>query len=159
VHTLCNLDLFVSRNGIVVIPVVALLDDASILDGLRASPSEVAHIFDHPLEALLDPELARKEALVPLGSVDWPYEAELYVRMFVVLIPRIFVPFSSLLFSSNSKMNYQNFTDAPWLGSTYRIHRFRSTAPLVKGLAADILVGLLISLPLACFVWLTDCPN
>ena len=51
----------------------------SILDGLCASPGEVAHIFDHPLEALLDPELARSEKLVPVGSEDWPYEEELYV--------------------------------------------------------------------------------
>jgi coenzyme A diphosphatase NUDT7 len=69
----------VSQHKIVVTPVVALLDDVSILDNLRAAPREVAHIFDHPLEALLDPELARSEKLVPIGSEDWPYEAELYV--------------------------------------------------------------------------------
>ena len=80
VHTLCTLDPFVSRNDLVVTPVVALLDDVSVLEGLRAAPGEVSHIFDHPLEALLDPKLARSEALVPLGSEDWPYEAELHVR-------------------------------------------------------------------------------
>ena len=79
VHTLCTLEPFVSQYKVVVTPVVALLDDVSILDGLRASPGEVAHIFDHPLEALLDPELARSEKLVPVGSEDWPYEEELYV--------------------------------------------------------------------------------
>jgi peroxisomal coenzyme A diphosphatase NUDT7 len=65
---------------VVVTPVVALLDDLSVLEELRAAPGEVAHIFDHPLEALLDPELARKEALVPLDSEHWPYEEELHVR-------------------------------------------------------------------------------
>ncbi len=58
---------------------VALLDDISILDDLSAAPGEVAHIFDHPLEALLDPGLARSEKLVSVGSEDWPYEVELHV--------------------------------------------------------------------------------
>jgi peroxisomal coenzyme A diphosphatase NUDT7 len=65
---------------VVVTPVVAFLDDLSVLEELRAAPGEVSHVFDHPLEALLDPELARKEALVPLDSEDWPYEEELHVR-------------------------------------------------------------------------------
>jgi peroxisomal coenzyme A diphosphatase NUDT7 len=65
---------------VVVTPVVAFLHDLSVLEELRAAPGEVAHIFDHPLEALLDPELARKEALVPLDSEHWPYEEELHVR-------------------------------------------------------------------------------
>jgi len=112
VHTLCTLDPFISQYKVVVTPVVALLDDVSILDGLRAAPGEVAHIFDHPLEALLDPELARGEKLVSVGSEDWPYEAELY-----------------------------NFTDNAWMGTTVRMHRFRSTASPVKGLTADILLA------------------
>ncbi|KAH9955375.1 NUDIX hydrolase domain-like protein [Lactifluus volemus] len=111
VHTLCTLDPFVSRYMVVVTPVVAFLDDLSVLEELRAAPGEVAHIFDHPLEALLDPELVRKEALVLLDSEHWPYEEELH-----------------------------NFTDALWLGSIYRLHRFRSTASPVKGLTADILM-------------------
>ncbi|KAI9454576.1 NUDIX hydrolase domain-like protein [Lactarius psammicola] len=111
VHMLCTLDPFVSQHKLVVTPVVALLDDVSVLDGLRAAPGEVAHIFDHPLEALLDPELVRDKKLVPIRSEDWPYETGLH-----------------------------NFTDGPWLGTTYRMHRFRSTASPVKGLTADILV-------------------
>jgi hypothetical protein len=67
---------------VLVTPVVALLDDVSVLEELRAAPHEVACIFDHPLEAVLDPELARGEALVPLESDDWPYEVELHVRVF-----------------------------------------------------------------------------
>jgi hypothetical protein len=35
----------------------------------------------------------------------------------------------------------QNFSDVPWLGTMYRMHRFRSTASPVKGLTADILVS------------------
>jgi len=112
VHTLCTLEPFLSQYGVVVTPVVAYLDDVSVLEELRAAPGEVSRIFDHPLEALLDPGLAREEGLVPLGSDDWPYEVE-----------------------------FHNFTDVAWLGSTYRMHRFRSTASPVKGLTADILLA------------------
>ncbi len=71
----------------VVTPVVAYLDDVSVLEELRAAPGEVSRIFDHPLEALLDPGLAREEGLVPLGSDDWPYEAELHVRRLCLVSP------------------------------------------------------------------------
>ena len=87
IHTLCTLEPFVSQHRILVTPVIAFLDDVVILDGLRAAPGEVARIFDHPLEALLDPELAltpereEKATLVPLGSDDWPCEADLRVSL------------------------------------------------------------------------------
>jgi hypothetical protein len=78
---------------VLVTPVIAFLDDVSVLDELRAAPGEVARIFDHSLEALLDPEMmmlslpvaAREdektemETLAPRGSEDWPYERELHV--------------------------------------------------------------------------------
>jgi hypothetical protein len=97
VHTLCTLEPFVSQHRVLVTPVIALLDDISVLEELRAAPGEVARIFDHPLEALLDPELLRdsEEKLVPLGSEDWPYETELHVS----LSPRVFLSLSlSFLF-------------------------------------------------------------
>jgi len=120
VHMLCTLEPLVSQYKVLVTPVVALLDDVSVLEELRAAPGEVARIFDHPLEALLDPQLARGESgnleqqLVPLGSEDWPYPYE---------------------------MELHNFSDVPWLGGMYRMHRFRSTASPVKGLTADILLA------------------
>ena len=85
VHLLCTLEPFVSPNRVLVTPVIAFLDDISVLEELRAAPREVARIFDHPLEALLDPELLRDsgEKLVPLGSEDWPYETELHVSFFI----------------------------------------------------------------------------
>jgi coenzyme A diphosphatase NUDT7 len=94
VHTLCSLEPFVSPKGVLVTPVIAFLDDVGVLDGLQAAPGEVACIFDHPLEAVLEPELLVCEggegqgegeealALVPRGSDDWPYEAELHVSSF-----------------------------------------------------------------------------
>lgn len=80
-------------------PVIAFLDDVSVLEELRAEPGEVARIFDHPLEALLDPELLllrdSEEKLVPLGSEDWPYETELHVSASIphALFPFFFSPF------------------------------------------------------------------
>ncbi|KAI9512963.1 NUDIX hydrolase domain-like protein [Russula earlei] len=112
VHTLCTLEPFVSQRRLLVTPVIALLDDVSVLEELRAAPREVARIFDHPLEALLEPELARREELAALGGEDWPYETELH-----------------------------NTTDVPWLGGMYRMHRFRTTASPVKGFTADILLA------------------
>lgn len=79
IHTLCLLQPFLSQYRLVVTPVVALLTDLSILDNLVPAEGEVARIFDYPLEALLDPNLASKEPLVEKGSEDWPYDAELHV--------------------------------------------------------------------------------
>ena len=90
VHPVCVLRPFLSAYKLLVTPVVAVLDDLSVLSGLQASEGEVEHIFDHPLEALLDPDLSRKEALVPMGSEHWPYEVELHVRIAIysLAIPR-----------------------------------------------------------------------
>jgi coenzyme A diphosphatase NUDT7 len=80
VQVLCHLHPFFSAARLLVTPIVAFLSDTSVLEGLRASETEVAHIFSHPLEAILDPELARAEVSASAGSEDWPYEEELYVR-------------------------------------------------------------------------------
>ena len=61
---------------------VALLTDMSVLAHLKASEAEVDHIFDHPLEAVLNPSLASKEPLVAVGSEDWPYDVEFHVSMY-----------------------------------------------------------------------------
>jgi len=114
IHTICTLEPFISKYKLLVTPVIALLTDLSVLDNLQASEAEVDRIFDHPLEAFLDPTLANKKPLVAIGSEDWPYEA-----------------------------GYHNSSDTPlpWFGdAVYRMHRFRSTASPVKGLTADILI-------------------
>jgi peroxisomal coenzyme A diphosphatase NUDT7 len=54
-----------------VTPLLALLDDVSVMEGLCAALSEVPHLFDLLPETLLDPELATKEILVPSGNEDW----------------------------------------------------------------------------------------
>jgi coenzyme A diphosphatase NUDT7 len=79
VHPLCLLRPFLSLNKLWVTPVVSLLSNTTVLDSLVASPDEVERIFTHPLNALLDPSLARDEPLVEIGSEDWPYDDELHV--------------------------------------------------------------------------------
>ena len=79
VYTLGSLDPFISLHKLLVTPVIAFLTKPEIISSLRAAQSEVSHIFSHPVEAILDPSIARREPLVEIGSEDWPYESEIYV--------------------------------------------------------------------------------
>ncbi|KAI0951448.1 hypothetical protein AcW1_008490 [Taiwanofungus camphoratus] len=83
VHILCIMRPFLSSSKLLVTPVVALLTDLSVLDRLKPNEGEVDQIFDHPLEAVLDPSLANREPLVQKGSVNWPYDTDLHVRLIV----------------------------------------------------------------------------
>ncbi|KAF7331527.1 Nudix hydrolase domain-containing protein [Mycena kentingensis (nom. inval.)] len=114
IHTLATLPPFVSLHKLVVTPVVALLTEPALIGTLKASENEVAAIFSHPLEAILDPLLAAKEKLVERGGEDWIYETELH-NTTVSAVPLL-----------NNAM--------------YRMHRFRSVASPIKGLTADILI-------------------
>jgi peroxisomal coenzyme A diphosphatase NUDT7 len=132
IHTVALLEPFISLHRLIVTPVVAVLTRPPVLDNLQAAQAEVACIFTHPLEAILDPALAQSEPLVALGSEDWPYDTELYVCS-------DYIPFCSELTISL----VQNTSDSvvSVLNSTvYRMHRFRSSASSIKGLTADILV-------------------
>ncbi|KAH0833166.1 hypothetical protein J3R83DRAFT_12193 [Lanmaoa asiatica] len=116
IHTLCTLQPFLSQSQLIVTPVVALLMNPAILCTLTPCVGEVDHIFNHPLEAILDPPLSEKEPLVPSGSEYWPYPEE-----------------------------FHNVTDQTIkIDETetvlYRHHRLRSCASAVKGLTADILI-------------------
>ncbi|KAG9019490.1 hypothetical protein FRB90_001562 [Tulasnella sp. 427] len=99
---------------LLVTPVVAFCHRPDlVLPTLKANEAEVAGIFDHPLEAFLDPDVMKKggESLVEKGE-DWIYDDELH-----------------------------NTSDLTWLNnSRYRMHRFRSSATPIKGLTADILI-------------------
>jgi len=111
--SICQLEPFLA-NRLLVTPVVALLSDLSVLENLQASAGEVAQIFDHPLEAILDPTLAQNETLVTMGSEHWPYEVEFHSASDNII---------------------------PSLGDmAYRMHRFRSLASPIKGLTSDILI-------------------
>jgi hypothetical protein len=81
IHVLGLLDAQISLYKISVAPVVALLTKPDILRSLKAAEDEVDRIFSHPLEAVLDPSIAKKENLVDIGSEDWPYQTDVYVRV------------------------------------------------------------------------------
>ncbi|KAJ7060951.1 NUDIX hydrolase domain-like protein [Mycena amicta] len=114
IHTLATVPPFVSLHKLVVTPVIALLTKPALIGTLTASQDEVAAIFSHPLEAILDPALASKENLVERGGQDWIYDTE----------------FHNTSVSAVALLN----------NATYRMHRFRSVASPIKGLTADILI-------------------
>ncbi len=65
-------------HKILVTPVLALLSKSELVNSLAPSPQEVSHIFHHPLEAILDPGIAKHGPLTEIGE-NWPYESEVYV--------------------------------------------------------------------------------
>lgn len=131
-HTLGTLHPFISLHKILVTPVLALLNKPEFIRLLSPSPQEVSCIFSHPLEAILDPAIAKHGPLTEIGSENWPYESEVYVRYFC--------------YSCRNELliiRGQNTSDSvvQMLGNTsYRMHRLRTSASPIKGLTADILV-------------------
>ncbi|KEP52186.1 NUDIX hydrolase [Rhizoctonia solani 123E] len=118
VHVIAVLTPFLSLYRLAVTPVVAFLSDLTLLDHLTPNPDEVDEIFDHPLEAILSPELAASLAPRPerplsaRGSAQWPYEEE-----------------------------YHRMKDSEWLrGSMYRMHKFRTITTPITGLTSEILI-------------------
>ncbi|KIK78765.1 hypothetical protein PAXRUDRAFT_163071 [Paxillus rubicundulus Ve08.2h10] len=111
IHTLGTFRPFLSQSQLLVTPVIVLLTNPTALDALKPCAGEVDYIFNHPLEAVLDPPLSEKEPLVPRGSEDWPYAEEFHIV----------------------KVDETETV-------LYRHHRLRSCASPVKGLTADILI-------------------
>lgn len=75
-----------SLYGLLVTPVVALLTDLTLLNSLVPNINEVDAIFEHPVEAVLDPSIAKDMQLVEKGSEHWPYQDDLHVN--TVLLAR-----------------------------------------------------------------------
>ncbi|KAF8313653.1 hypothetical protein DL93DRAFT_2080982 [Clavulina sp. PMI_390] len=114
VHVLRTLPPFISLYKLIVTPVVAILSEISILDSLKPNPDEVADIFDHPLEAFLDPEMMLSDPnLSPTGSENWFYEEELH-----------------------------NYTDHAFITGEYRNNRLRSVSTPIKGLTSSVMIQL-----------------
>ena len=86
IYTLGCLEPFVSLHRLFVTPIVGFLAQPAILQSLKASEGEVSLIFSHPLEAILDPTLVNRETLVDIGSDDWPYQSDVYVRFLSVIL-------------------------------------------------------------------------
>lgn len=81
IYTLCVLRPFMAYTRLLVSPVVAFLTEISVLHRLVPSEGEVEVIFDHPLEAFLDPHLSEQEDLVVIGSALWPSDEQFYVSL------------------------------------------------------------------------------
>lgn len=131
VHVICLLEPLLSVSRLIVTPVVALLSDPSVLDALKPAEGEVACIFNHPLQAFLDPKLAKGETLSLPGTEDWPYDTELHVRI------------ATCIRGGWTLTSLQSMSDIsiPVLDNTiHRMHRFQSSASPIKGLTADVLV-------------------
>lgn len=111
-HLLRTLPPFSSLYKLIVTPVVALLSDLSVLETLVPNEGEVDDIFDHPLEAFLDPSVMGLEPkLSERNTLQWVYPEE-----------------------------FHNFSDNLYNGHTYRNHRFRSTSTPIKGLTSSMLI-------------------
>lgn len=106
---------FLSKLGLLVHPVVFFLRDGEKqITKLVASPSEVSDIWSYPLAAFLSSVAATDLMLADPTSVDKHRPPQ---------------------------TAYRTYTDVPWLGSHYRLHRFRSHKQLIKGLTADVLIS------------------
>ena len=79
-RTVVTLPPFVSAKKLIVTPTIGLLTDPSVLNALVPSQDEVDLIFDHPVKAFLDPAIVTGENLAPIGSEQWMWASELYVR-------------------------------------------------------------------------------
>ncbi|KAG2076615.1 hypothetical protein BDR04DRAFT_1149064 [Suillus decipiens] len=112
-----------------------------ILTSLTPSLTEVDRIFDHPLEAMLDPHLLlnKGESLADVGE-DWPYGAgDVCISATNKYIAAVSLPHSMLI-----PLTTQNPSDVrldAFDGLIYRMHRFRTCASPIKGLTADILIS------------------
>jgi len=113
-RTVVTLPPFISAKKLIVTPTVALLTELSVFDALVPFEDEVDLIFDHPVKAFLDPNIVARENLAPMGSDQWVWESELH--------------------------DFQDFTPGSFVGSGYRMHRFRSTGSAITGLTADIMI-------------------
>ncbi|KAJ8072775.1 hypothetical protein PM082_016334 [Marasmius tenuissimus] len=116
IRVLCTLEPVLSLHKIIVTPVVAYLQDPRVLETLRPCEGEVARIFTFPFEAVLDPGVLVEvgEPLVGKGTEDWGYEEDLH--------------------------HWEDNVVAQLNDTSYRYHRFRSSASPVTGLSADILI-------------------
>ncbi|ESK86612.1 nudix hydrolase [Moniliophthora roreri MCA 2997] len=119
IRILCTLEPFLSVYRVIALPVVAFLEDPSVLQVLQPCEGEVDRIFTWPLEGVLDPEnvLSNEEGLAVAGSEDWPFNEKEFHKYEDTLVPVL-------------------------NNTSYRYHRFRSAASPLTGLTADVLIHL-----------------
>ncbi|SPC63063.1 related to PCD1 - peroxisomal nudix pyrophosphatase [Ustilago sp. UG-2017b] len=105
---------FLSKMGLIVHPVVFFLKNgAELFPRLRASPCEVSDIWSTPLSVFLS-------SITSSGQLSDPKNIDKH---------------------RPPQEAFRTYTDIPWLGGNYRLHRFRSSHQLIKGLTADVLIS------------------
>ncbi|UZJ56953.1 hypothetical protein CBS101457_006273 [Exobasidium rhododendri] len=126
---------FISKTTLLVHPVIFLLPpstSAKSLSSLYAQPSEVSSIWSYPLRSFLASEPPRQirkggtyqdssdQEGKPLTKLSDPRQVDTH------RLPQ--EPF-------------RTYSDVPWLlKGHYRLHRFRTSHQLIKGLTADVLI-------------------
>lgn len=131
---LCTLAPFLSKTALIVHPVVFWLPPRTAqetLASLRPSPDEVSAIWSYPLRAVLGSTPPRQFSLSGAqGSIEY---GEPLMRLMSAGHIDVHRP---------PQGDFRTYSDVPWLqGRTYRLHRFRSTHQLIKGLTADVLIN------------------
>lgn len=86
IHILTTLAPFLSQFRLLVTPVIGWATSPEFLRELKANEGEVDEIWEHPLEAVLSPELVCQpnlltRELAEKGTEGWPYESDIYVRL------------------------------------------------------------------------------
>ncbi|KAE8266329.1 hypothetical protein A4X09_0g6018 [Tilletia walkeri] len=121
VHWLHTAPPLLSKTCLLVHPIIFFLSNPSkTLPTLRANPSEVSALWSVPLSLFL--ASTQPTSLLPTGyTLADPSKVDTHRP-----------PQHAL----------RTYSEVPWLlGAPYRLHRFRSSQQLIKGLTADILIG------------------
>ncbi|PWN52237.1 hypothetical protein IE53DRAFT_378318 [Violaceomyces palustris] len=113
---------FLSKTAMLVHPVVFFMpvaEGSNELSRFKANPSEVDAIWSTPLVQFLFSKPLAEGAEQTLSFAD----------------PTLVDPHRP------PQHALRTYSDLPWILGSYRLHRFRTTHQLVKGLTADILIN------------------
>lgn len=131
---LCVMRPFLSKTALIVHPVVFWLPPkttSKTLNNLHPSPDEVSAIWSYPLRAVLN-SMPPRQIRTILDGQPIEYGEPLMRLMEADQVDTHRPP----------QTNFRSFSEVPWIqNKPYRLHRFRSTHQLIKGLTADILIN------------------
>lgn len=124
---------FLSKTALLVHPVIFLLPPSTAretLSQLWASPDEVSSIWSYPLRSFLSSEPAKQLKIAKDGT--WLEVGQPLVKL---------ADPTKIDTHRKPQEAFRTFSDVPWLlQGHYRLHRFRTSHQLIKGLTADILI-------------------
>lgn len=131
---LCVMRPFLSKTALIVHPVVFWLPPKTTtktLNSLHPSPDEVSAIWSYPLRAVLNSTAPRQVVKIVEGQ-PIEYGEPLMQLMEPDRVDTHRPP----------QTDFRSYSEVPWIqNKPYRLHRFRSTHQLIKGLTADILIN------------------